>query len=62
MGRVRDACFVVKDADGFAVSFVYYEIEQGRKVHRGQSPHAERARRIAASIAKLPGFLKRPRD
>jgi hypothetical protein len=30
MGRVRDACFVVKDADGFAVSFVYYEIEQGR--------------------------------
>jgi hypothetical protein len=27
----NDACFIVKDANGLAVAYVYYEEEQGRR-------------------------------
>ena len=29
--EANNACFVVKDANGFAVSYVYYECEPGRR-------------------------------
>ena len=34
----NDACFIVKDANGLAVAYVYYEDEPGRPATA--SPHA----------------------
>jgi hypothetical protein len=33
-----DACFIVKDANGFAVAYVYYEEEPGRGIAANQMP------------------------
>jgi hypothetical protein len=51
------ACFIVRDSDGQALAYVYYEDEPGR---RGAAKllTKDEARRIAANIAKLPGLLK----
>jgi hypothetical protein len=44
-------CFIVRDADGHALAYVYFEEEPGR---RAAAHLMTRARRIAANIAKLP--------
>jgi endo-1,4-beta-D-glucanase Y len=51
--EANNAYFIVKDANGFAVSYVYLENEPGRRTAANRMTKDE-ARRIAAGIARLP--------
>jgi hypothetical protein len=53
------ACFIVRDANGQALSYVYYENEPGRRTAAGLLTRDE-ARRIAINVAKLPDLLDAP--
>ena len=52
----NNACFIVKNANGFTVAYVYYEGESGRRA-AADIMAREEARRIAVNIAKLPDLL-----
>jgi endo-1,4-beta-D-glucanase Y len=54
----RPACFIISDASGFPLAYVYYEEEPGRRTAAKLMTFDE-ARRIAANIAKLPELLRR---
>jgi hypothetical protein len=53
IAEVTPNCFIVRDANGQALSYVYYENEPGRR-SAAKLLSKDEARRIAANIAKLP--------
>jgi len=55
--EVTPNCFIVRDANGQALSYLYYESETGRR-SAAKLLNRDEAPRIAANIAKLPEPLQ----
>ena len=53
----RGISYIVRDANKFAVAYVYFESDPGRRAAANLMTKEE-ARKIAAGIAKLPELLK----
>ena len=54
-----DTCFVVKDLNGQALAYMYFEKEQRHRHRRSELLTRDEAQRIAAIFAKLPQLLQR---
>jgi hypothetical protein len=53
-----DTCVIVRDRNGQALAYVYFEDEPGRRT-AAKLLTRDQARRVAANIAKLPDVLRR---
>ena len=56
--EVTPNCFIVRDANGQALSYIYYESEPGRR-SAAKLLSEDEEWRIAAKIAKLPELLRK---
>jgi hypothetical protein len=54
----RGISYIVRDADRFAVAYVYFASQTGRRAAANLLTKDE-ARKIAAGIAKLPELLRK---
>ncbi len=55
--KLGQDCFIVRDANGHALAYVYFEDEPGRRSAAHPMTRDE-ARRYAANIAKLRNLLR----
>jgi hypothetical protein len=55
----RATCFIVRDANGRALSYVYYESEPVA-TRRPSCSQRDETRRIAVNVAKLPVLRRSP--
>jgi hypothetical protein len=56
-----DSCFAVKDANGQALAYMYFEKESLRRFRREELLTRDEAQRIATVFAKLPELLGDPK-
>jgi hypothetical protein len=57
--KLERQCFIVRDHNGQALAYVYFEDQAGRR-SAAELLTRDEARRIAFNVAKLPELLGKP--